>query len=274
LNCGQGMKSNNSVAIIQKIIDDNQRNQDKIFKTLLSNKIPHLSYSMIASFEFCAQKYFLQYVKQVRVHPEPVYFIKGTTFHNAAQKLYLKKGTKNKTPLLNKSMLRKIKDVEHVKHIENAVSLLIQNKWGDEWSVVDVERPFVMQIHKDLPPFFGIIDLVLSKGNQYVVIDHKTGKKFNELDALQLAFYREFVLKEYSAKKIDTFFDQYRWVNNLDRIRKPAFVRSKVLISTNEIKKSIKRAHQAYIGMCKMKAPFKQNDECYGCQFHGKGFCE
>ena len=108
----------------------------------------------------------------------------------------------------------------------------------------------MLSIHEDLPPFFGIIDLVLRKGDSYIVVDHKTGGDFNDLDSMQLIFYREFIRKEYNSKKVDAYFDQYRWVNNLMRIRKPAFIRSKVPIKLNGLQQTITRAKKAYERKC------------------------
>jgi CRISPR/Cas system-associated exonuclease Cas4 (RecB family) len=126
-----------------------------------------------------------------------------------------------------------------------------------------------MQLHEDLPPFFGIIDLVLRNGNQHIVVDHKTGKAFYELDPIQLVFYREFVRLAYSAKKIDAYYDQYRWVKNLDLIKKPAFKRSKVPIRTNALSKAITRARKAYAGMCNTTNPVNNafSETCFQCQF-------
>jgi CRISPR/Cas system-associated exonuclease Cas4 (RecB family) len=223
---------------------------------------------MISSYEACPQKYYLEYIKQVKLRPEPTYFVKGRALHSAAQNLYSRRSSTS----LKKHVLRRIRETNDKKHLENAFDLMIKNRWDDEWGVIDVERPFVMQIHEELPPFFGIIDLVLRNGNQHVVVDHKTGNTFNELDPMQLVFYREFIYQEYSAKKVDAYYDQYRWVNNLDRIRKPAFIRSKIPIKANAIGKAITRAKKAYMGLCNISAPVDVafSDKCYQCQFRDR----
>lgn len=260
---------------VRKLIKEHEKLPDKIGGILVSSRISHLSYSMISSYESCPQKYYLEYVKQVKLRPEPLYFTKGKALHSAAQKLY-SRGTAISTPSpLRKKDLRGIREYGDIKHIENAFDLMIKNRWADEWEVVDVERPFVMQLHVELPPFFGIIDLVLRNGKQHIVVDHKTGKAFYELDPMQLVFYREFVRQEYSANKIDAYYDQYRWVNNLDRVRKPAFMRSKIPIKANAIEKAITRAKKAYAGMCKITSPVNStfSDVCYQCQFLNRNHC-
>jgi hypothetical protein len=224
---------------------------------------------MISSYESCPQKYYLKYIKQIKLRPKPLYFAKGEALHSAARNLYSGGLAAGKPTSLRKKDLRGIRKTEDIKHIENAFALMTKNRWSDEWLIVDVERPFVMQLHEDLPPFFGIIDLVLRNGNQHVVVDHKTGKAFYELDPIQLVFYREFVRQEYNAQKIDVYYDQYRWVNNLDRVRKPAFIRSKIPIKTNAIRKAMTRAKKAYAGMCNITIPIESefSEMCYQCQF-------
>lgn len=258
---------------VRQLIQENKNAPDKIGSILVSSRIPHLSYSMISSYETCPQKYYLEYVKQVKLRPEPLYFKKGKALHSAAQDMYSRETTTGTPISIRKKMLRGIKEAKDIKHIENAFDLLIKNRWNDEWKVVDIERPFALQLHEELPPLFGIIDLVLRNDDQHVVVDHKTGNAFNALDPIQLVFYREFVRQEYSAKKVDAYYDQYRWVNNLDRVRKPAFLRSKISINVNDLGKAISRARRAHTGLCKITAPVDSefSDMCYQCQF--RNYC-
>lgn len=65
----------------------------------------------------------------------------------------------------------------------------------------------------------------------YLIVDHKTGKRFNEADELQFVLDREHVRRQYKATRCLTMVDQYRWVPNLDRIRKPAFLRTQVRLA-------------------------------------------
>jgi CRISPR/Cas system-associated exonuclease Cas4 (RecB family) len=259
---------------VHNLIKENKNVPDKIGSVLVSTRIPHLSYSMISSYESCPQKYYLEYVKQVKLRPEPLYFAKGKALHTAAKNLY-SRGLATGIPISfwNK-MVHGVRETKDKKHLENAFNLMVKNRWDIEWEVIDIERPFVMQIHEELPPFFGIIDLVIRKGNQYIVVDHKTGNSFNEVDPKQLVLYREFVCQEYSAKKVDTYYDQYRWVNNLDRVKKPAFMRSKIPIKANDIGKAIARAKKAYTGLCKIDVPVDVafSERCYSCQFRNLCF--
>lgn len=254
---------------VSKLIEENKNAPDKIGSILVASCIPHLSYSMISSYEACPKKYYLEYVDQVKLQPTPAYFLKGRALHIAAQYMYSRKEVTGIPTSIRIKLLRGIKETKDIKHIENAFDLMEQNRWDNEWKVVDIERAFVMQIHEELPPLFGIIDLVLRNGDQHVVVDHKTGNVFYDLDPIQLVFYREFVKQEYNAKKVDTYYDQYRWVSNLDLVRKPAFMRNKIPLRTNAVGEAIARAKRAYDGIRKIKAPLDSASSyiCYQCQF-------
>ena len=263
------MSRKNQLADIRRIINDNKGDTDGTIKALLSSKIPHLSYSRVSTYEFCPRAYYLEYVRQVRLVPEPEYFRKGKVFHRAAQRLYSSVPPSSARSPLNGNSLRGVKKAEDKRHLRNAVALMLENKWGPEWEIVGVERPLVMSLHEELPPFFGIIDLVLKKGSRYAVVDHKTCASFREQDPLQLVLYREFVRAEYGAIKVEAYYDQYRWVNNLDRIRKPAFMRNKVRVGSGEIGKALTRVRRSYKGISEMREPPGMSDieKCYGCRF-------
>ena len=263
------MGTKNQLADIRRIISDNQGDTDGTIKSVLSSKIPHLSYSKVSTYEFCPRAYYLEYVRQVRLVPEPEHFRKGRVFHRAAQRLYASVPPSGPRSVLNGNSLRGVKKAEDKRHLRNAVALMLENRWGSEWEIVGVECPLVMSLHDELPPLFGIIDLVLKKGNRYAVVDHKTGASFREQDPLQLVLYREFVRAEYGAVKVDAYYDQYRWVNNLDRIRKPAFMRNKVRVRSGEIGKAVTRVRRSYKGISKMREPPELSgiEKCYGCRF-------
>jgi len=89
------------------------------------------------------------------------------------------------------------------------------------------------------------VDLVLRRNGVYAVIDHKTGRSFGNPDAMQLAVYRQYVQRRHRAKECFAYFDQYRWVNNLDRIRKPAFQRAKARLRSSSWNTAVRRFHHA-----------------------------
>jgi len=61
---------------------------ERFARKLDRDRAPYLSYSKIASVEYCPYRYHLEYVQRVRLRPEPTYFIKGRIFHKAAARLY------------------------------------------------------------------------------------------------------------------------------------------------------------------------------------------
>ncbi len=112
-------------------------------------------------------------------------------------------------------------------HLANALQLYYQNRWQVE-QVLAVEHPFAISIDENLPPLVGVIDLVLKEGNTIILVDHKTGRNFYPYDELQVAIYASYIQSQYPDYECYLYYDHYRWVNNLDRIRKPAFQRTRV----------------------------------------------
>ena len=200
-------------------------NGEEFDRMLRENKVPFISYRMISSLEFCKAKYYLEYVKRVKLDPEPAYFIKGRAFHEAAAVAYsaLKAGSEVDRDEVFEALKQLESEDEKTRlHLANAVQLMLDELVRDR-EVVAVEQPFAMLISDELPVFVGIIDLICRSGKNYIIIDHKTGRTFSEPDEFQMIIYLEFVRREYHPTSVQAAWHQYRWVNNLTRIRKPAF---------------------------------------------------
>lgn len=247
--------------------------------------LSYLSFSKVASVEFCPQQYLLEYVERVKLRPEPGYFVKGRLLHEAAAKLHRARmrGRRASLDQLVMPVERRLGD-EDANHVRNALALM-QGQAEPEWQVVAVEEPFVLDLGPDLPPCLGIVDLVQRRGDEYAVIDHKGGKRFSAIDRLQLVLYREYARREYGAQRWAAYFDQYRWVNNLARVRKPAFCRTKVTIRDGTWKRTLRRVTTRHRQMLKIeqagsatatgdcmicpfrdqcpRATFKQSNGCY-----------
>lgn len=231
--------------------------------------VPYLSYSKIASVEFCPYRYCLEYVQRVKLRPEPAYFVKGRTFHKAAAVLYqgLARGSAIRDSALER-LIRKHDDEAEQQHLRNAVALLRENALVD-WRVVGVERPFALSVARDLPPCIGVVDLILRRDGTYAVIDHKTGRNLGGGDAMQLAIYRQHVLRRRPGKQCLTLFDEYRWVNDLQRIRKPAFQRTKVRLrptAWNGVVRRFRRGHRR-IRRIEARKDAPGTGSCYMCAF-------
>lgn len=219
--------------------------------------VPYLSFSKVSDLEFCEYRYVLSYVKDVRPAVEPAYFRKGHSFHRAVATFY-EKGTVQET-------FEEHDEADRV-HLRNAFHLAVQNAHAG-WDVVAIEQPFVLDAGSAMAPCVGVIDLVLRREDTFAVVDHKTGSTFAELEPFQLAVYREHVVRSYGAKKCLAMFDQYRWVNSLDRIRKPAFQRVTLpeslvgwKVASARLAKAQKRIHELEAGR---KA--KADGPCFMC---------
>ena len=136
------------------------------------------------------------------------------------------------------------------------------------------ERPFVLSLGRGLPPLIGIIDLLLSKGDVFLVVDHKTGKNLYEQDELQLHLYGEHVRMAFKPGQLLACFDEYRWVNNLDRIRKPAFRRTFVQRASRSWTQALKRIQDGHrrIRHIERTGEAGSGAECYAC--HLEGVCD
>ena len=86
---------------------------------------------------------------------------------------------------------------------------------------------------------------------------------------MQLAIYREHVRRSHGATQCRGFYDSYRWVNNLNRIRKPAFERTAVRFHPRSFAGSLARFERGYATMREIE---KQGDapgsgSCWMCAY-------
>lgn len=239
-------------------------------QTLDREKVPYLSFSKVTCVEFCGYRYLLEYVKLQRPRPEPDYFVKGQAFHETVASLYrdLTQGRpadeSTLLDVLSRTLLHPMIDVE------NAVRLAARNAYQG-FEVVGVEEPFVLVLDGDLPPCVGVVDLILRRGKTFFVVDHKTGKKFNGADDLQLVLYREYVRRQYQAVRCLAFVDEYRWVPNLATIRKPAFQRTRIPLGRTDWRLATRRlawAHRRIQEIEKTQTVWALG-ECYMCPYKG-----
>lgn len=238
-------------------------------QVLRKRKIPHLSFSQVAAVEFCQRRYFLDYIQGIELDPMPNYFIKGKLMHEFIASSYNRIVANRKiNPLAYESTANRYYGDHHRNHLINAIKIHLENLWKD-YKIIGVERPFVMMVNKSYPPFVGVIDLLLEKDGQIFLVDHKTGNDFYPPDELQMAIYYRYAKTKFPRKKINIFYDRYRWVNNLDRIRKPAFSRSPVTLPVNYWRSALNRINKGVQLMNKIKLENwgRYGDLCYRCPF-------
>ncbi len=224
------MNFHDSFHQIQSLLSSVQGDSDRFVEALRQENVPHLSFSQISAVEFCPYRYYLQYVLFQQPEPLPDYFTKGKLLHQLIARFYQsqKDGRRIEQSYLENEIHR-ISEVGFHTHLSNALQLHYQNNWCD-YEIVAIEHPFVFSISDDLPPMVGIIDLILQSENDILLVDHKTGRNFYPDDELQVAIYSQYIMRKYGSSNCRLFYDHYRWVENLDRIRKPAFQRTEVSI--------------------------------------------
>lgn len=257
------------LASIHAVIERTGKESDRFAEILRHERIPHLSFSQITAVEFCQYRYFLQYVKLVDPTPIPDYFTKGKLLHWAIASYYDCQSRGEEYPLHQiLDAFNRAYQGENQRHLHNAVSVHLENTWQD-CQVIGVEKPFVMQVDPDLPPCVGVIDLILKKDDRIILVDHKTGRDFYPEDALQMAIYLQFVREQYGDAPCDFYYDHYRWVNNLDRIRKPAFQRTRASSSNLNWTEALERIRQGSKLIRRIQAgrQAERGGECFRCPY-------
>jgi len=159
------------------------------------------------------------------------------------------------------------------RHLLNAVHELQRNAWKD-WEIISIEKPFVLEIGDELPPCVGVIDLLLKKGDKYAVVDHKTGRSFFQTDffdpdRLQMAIYRKYVERTFSPQECLSFYDKYRWVNSLKRIRKPAFEREEIRLTNRNWDTTHRQLADSFHEMRSyyVKKQYPKDGNCFVCPY-------
>jgi len=254
---------------IDQVIRECRGDSDRFAETLRGEEVPHLSFSQVTTIEFCEYRYYLQYIEKEEPEPFPEYFTKGKLLHQLIAETYemIKTGSENG----NVSVEYRIADTcvgDNKRHLINAYHVHQANLWVG-FTVADVEHPFVMEIDDELPPMVGVIDLVLKQNGHFVLVDHKSGRNFYPYDELQVAIYKKYIQATYQGADCQLYYDHYRWVNNLDRIRKPAFQRTEVSVDGSSWPGYLKRIQKAYTlirGIKNGMAP-SRDGECFRCPY-------
>ncbi len=259
----------NSLSAILSVMEQTKGNADEFAETLRHNHIPHLSFSQVSTVEFCHYRYFLQYEQLIDPEPVPDYFTKGKLLHQVIAASYLSMA--NDRPVDPGSYFQLIHhhyQGDSETHLQNAVAVHLENLWQD-CQVVAVEEPFAMLIDERLPPVVGVIDLILRQNGNYILIDHKTGRDFYPQDELQMAIYVEYARQRYGGDNFHFYYEHYRWVKNLKRIRKPAFQRTEGFLPPDYWRMAMQRIQSGFRHIEKIKTTqeAEKYGECYRCPY-------
>ena len=271
---------------LKRILDLIQRTNgdgDVFAQTLRRERIPHISFSQVSCVEFCPQRYYLQYVLGQDPDPLPDYFTKGKLFHSLLADFYRGNGHPSNHPPNTAGQAFADGALPHPAspngapsslsptsrtHLENAYAVHLQHSWSD-CRVIAVEQPFAMLADEALPPLVGVIDLVLEHEGETIIVDHKTGRDFYPQDELQSAIYSEYLRRQFGDTPVTFYYDHYRWVENLQRIRKPALQRTPVVPSAESWPAALERIRSGYrlIEQVTRQGGTNGNGQCFRCPY-------
>jgi hypothetical protein len=258
----------NEAIQIQDLIDQCSGDSDIFVNALHKSKISHISYSQVYSFETCPHQYYMRYILGKEIFPVPEYFIKGKALHRTIANAYklIKDGSDFDEEIIHYGEIDRFSQSGN--HLHNGYLTFCQNIVSSI-EVVGIEKPFVFLLNNEIPPVVGVIDLILRRGNTLILIDHKTGRDFYQPDILQMAVYQGYMRSAGFQGECEFYYDNYRWVENLARIRKPAFERKKMVISEMQVRESEQRLSAGYEGIRKLwegKLPDRKG-ECFRCPY-------
>jgi ATP-dependent exoDNAse (exonuclease V) beta subunit len=257
---------------IQEVIEQSGGDSERFAETLRHKHIPHLSFSQISTVEFCHHRYYLQYIRLIDPQPLPDYFTKGKLLHQMIAASYQRlAGNKPISKDESFILIDGVYEGDHQRHLRNAFLTHMENLWAG-CEIIAIEKPFAIKMEDMLPPMVGVIDLILKQNGNYILIDHKTGRDFYAQDELQMAIYRHFIHEHYGAEECLFYYDSYRWVNNLARIRKPAFQRTRVSLPPMYDRAAMNRIRKgnADIEMIRSENWGSKNGECFRCPYRNQ----
>jgi hypothetical protein len=264
-------EQSDSITKILAVIAESHEDADHFAETLRHRRIPHLSFSQITAVEFCPYRYYLEYIKLVELDPVPLYFTKGKLLHQIIASVYQKTAAGEPVRMEEyEDLIDRELEGDHRSHLRNAITVHFDHRWADS-QVVSIEKPFVMDIGAALPPCVGVIDLVLKKDSGFILIDHKTGHSFYPEDELQMAIYVEYMRRQFGEVACQFYYEHYRWVNHLGRIRKPAFQRNQVSLPASSWTAALERIRAGYrmIEQIQNGKRAEKIGECFRCPYRG-----
>jgi CRISPR/Cas system-associated exonuclease Cas4 (RecB family) len=253
---------------IQVLIDQCEDDSDSFIEVLHQNKITHISFSQVYAFETCPRQYYLRYILGRDILPIPDYFVKGKALHRTIANAYraFGEGRDFCEDIIHYDGINRCSQAGN--HLRNGYLTMCQNMLPSD-EVLGIEKPFVFLMEDDIPPVVGVIDLILRRGDTLILIDHKTGRDFYQPDILQMAVYLSYLRSAGLQGNCEFYYDSYRWVENLARIRKPAFERRQMVINEREIEDQTQRLVAGYQGINQLKQGKipGRNGECFRCAY-------
>lgn len=238
----------------------------RFIDALDTREVPYLSYSKVSTVERCPQCYLNQYV--LGQQPSSNALTTGTLFHKAAEAFYdaLCSGQPLSAATVSCRLHPKHKDRAEQARLDNAIKVMMQNAW-EGYDILATEGVIFLDLAPRLPPVIGVADLILRKDGAYVVVDHKTSKRFNGGDAGQLLLYAEHVRRRHGAVDCIGAFDEYRLVPDLKTVRKAVFRRTPVAVAPASLAPLVERFRRAWTLIAKIHREREATPafDCYYC---------
>ena len=249
-------------------LDNSKDDADAFIAKIQEENTPHLSFSRIYTVEMCERRYVLQYIIGIQPEPIPDSLEKGKAFHRMAAAYYRSNSVSASSATLLEVCLSAYGG-QNQQHLRNVVEVFLHSTWS-EYEVMGVEKAFVMPLGDNLPPLVGVIDLILRKGSDFVVVDHKTGRDFYQPEAMQMAIYYHYLQSVFDGNNAMSFYyDHYRWVQSNARARKPLFQRMRVAESDLEWQPALKRIRDGYARIVHLEngGRAKTGELCFMCPY-------
>ena len=231
-------------------------------------KTPYLSHSKLTLYERCRRCYHRIYILGQQEDESEAMRL-GTAFHGAARALYasIKDGKLPTISSLLKPVNRKAMSKDSVGLLRNGLDLLRLHRW-EEHEVVSFEEPFFFELAANLPPIIGVPDLILKRGDTWIVVDHKTSKQFNNHDPSQLVLYAENLRRTHSTSCVIGVYDTYKLVPDLSKTIKLPFRRIPVSVDRSLLPPLVKRYREAWKSIHAMRPDRlpKPSSACWQCK--------
>jgi predicted RecB family nuclease len=193
----------------------------------MNNLRQHISFSELKIWKDCPHKRKLIYEDKVKGFQGNIYTAFGTAVHLACEKGF----TDSLEPQQRQDVFRECFTEE-----SNRLQLERDKNWDafykqglllsveavditkqhfHDWEVFSAEEMIYQPIEQKKYNFKGIVDLILKKGDKYILIDWKTcswgwdaRRKSDKMTVYQLSYYKNFFAKKHNIplKNVETYF--------------------------------------------------------------------
>jgi len=254
----------------------------------MNNSRQHISFSELKIWKECPHKRKLIYEDKIKGFQGNIYTAFGTAVHLACEKGYtddLKAEQRQEVFLeafekeSNKLNLDRNRDwgaFQKQGLVLSVDAVKIAKEYFPGWEVFSAEEMIYEPIKEKDYNFKGIVDLILKKGDKYILIDWKTctwgwdaRRKSDKMTVYQLSYYKNFFSQKYNIplKNVETYFIL------LKRTAKKNIVELlKVTNGQKRLDNSMKLLNNAIINI-NNRMNIKNRLSCAYCEFKKTEYC-